>query len=267
MAKPLVFKDQVAIITGASSGIGRAIAVSLSRAGARVVLASRNVTALQALANELKGWGGEALVVRTDVTQDADAENLIGKTLEAWGRMDILIANSGLYVRGPITSLTQADFAKAMDVNFFGSLRLVLRALPYMLKQNSGHIVLMNSLDGRRGLPTDAPYVAAKHALSGFADVLRQDLRGTGLHVTSVYPGRVDTPMIANLRVPRISAKIPAEAVARATVRGILRNEVQVIVPIEGLGLMYLHLLPTSWADWLVHIFHLEGWEQHSRET
>lgn len=267
MANPRAFRDQVAIVTGASSGIGRAVAVSLSRAGARVVLASRNVTALEALADELKGWGGESLVLRTDVTEDGDVESLISKTLEAWGQIDILVANSGLYVRGPVAGLKQAEFVKAMDVNFFGALRPVLRALPHMLKRNSGHIVLMNSLDGRRGMPTDAPYAAAKHALSGFADVLRQDLRGTGVHVTSVYPGRVDTPMIANLRVPRISPKITAEAVARATVRGILRNEAHVVVPSEGLGIIYLNLLPTAWGDWLVHKLHLEGWEQHSGEA
>lgn len=262
MAEVGKLRDKAAIVTGASSGIGRALAIELSRAGARVVLAARRVAELQALAEELKGWGGAALVVRTDVTQDGDVDGLIQQTLRTWGQIDILVANSGVYVRGPITSLTQADFEKTMDVDFFGALRPVLRALPHMLERRSGHIVLMNSLDGRRGLPIDAPYVAAKHALSGFGDVLRQDLRRTGVYVTSVYPGRVDTPMIEELRVPRISPKISAEAVARATLRGILRREAHVIVPVAGLGLWYLNVLPTWLSDWLVRTTNLRGWGQ-----
>lgn len=262
MANAGPLKDQVAIITGASTGIGRAIAVTLSKAGARVALGSRNVEALEALAEELRGWGGESLVVRTDVTQDADVDSLIRKTLEKWGQIDILVANAGLYVRGPIATLTQADFAKAIDVNYFGTLRPVLRVLPHMLKRRAGSIVIMNSLDGRRALPMDAPYAAAKHAMAGFGNVLRQDLRGCGVHVMSVYPGRIDTPMIENLRVPRVSAKIPAEAVARATLRGIVRKQPEVIIPAAGRLLIYLNALPVRLADWLVHVTHLEGWPQ-----
>lgn len=267
MADRRQLRDKVAIITGASSGIGRAIALELARAGARVVLASRDEAALEALSEEIQGGGGKSLIVPTDVTQDRDVEELIKRVIETWGQVDVLVANSGQYVRGRIEELSQAHFLKAMDVNFFGALRPVLRVLPHMLKRGSGHIVLMNSLDGRWGLPTDSPYVASKFALRGFGNVLRQDLHGTGVGVTSVFPGRVDTPMIDYLRVPRVSPKIPAEAVARATVCGIVRKTPEVIVPVEGIGIVGLNLLPPRLADWLVRRLHLQGWGEYPRDA
>jgi NADP-dependent 3-hydroxy acid dehydrogenase YdfG len=267
MADPQFLKDKTAIVTGASSGIGRALAILLSKAGARVVLASRNVAALEALAAEINGRGGQSRAVQTDVTRDAEVDGLVQRTIDTWGQIDILVASSGLYVRGPVATLKQADFERAMDVDFFGALRPVLRVLPFMLARHSGHIVLMNSLDGRKALPIDAPYAAAKFALTALGDVLRQDLHGTGVCVTSVYPGRVDTLMIANLRVPWISPKLSPESVARATLGAIRRRDPEVIVPILGIGLIYLNLLPPRFADWCVRVLHLEGWEQQPPGT
>lgn len=94
-----------------------------------------------------------------------------------------------------------------------------------MMAQGSGHIVLVTSMDAKKGIPRDAPYVAAKFALAGFGDVLRQELYGSGVAVTTLFPGRVDTPMIEHLKVPWISAKISPEVVARATVRAIVRRQ------------------------------------------
>ncbi len=264
MADSRFLHDKTAIVTGASSGIGRAVAVALSRAGAKVALASRNVAALESLAAELNSWGGLSRVVRTDVSRDEDIEALIRSTLEAWGQIDILVANSGVYVRGRIADLTQADFEKAIDVDYFGAVRPVLRVLPLMLQRHSGHIVLMNSLDGRQGLPMEGAYVAAKHALTGFGIVLRQELRGSGVRLTAVYPGRIDTPLIADLRVPRVSPKLSPELVAQATLRGIRRGDPEVIVPAEGRALLYVNLLSPRLADWCVRVFHLQGWWQES---
>ena len=260
MADPRFLQDKTAIVTGASSGIGRALAILLAKAGARVVLASRNVAALESLAAEIHEQGGQSLVVQTDVTRDGDVEAMVRRTLEKWGQVDILVANSGLYVRGAAASLSWADFERAIDVNYFGMLRQVLRVLPLMLERHSGQVVLMNSLDGRQGLPLESAYVAAKHAITGFGRVLRQELRGTGVYLTVVYPGRVDTPMIANLRVPRISPKISADAVALATLDGMKRRDPEVIIPVEGIALLYLNLLSPRLADWCVRKLHLEGW-------
>ena len=205
-----------------------------------------------------------ALVVPTDVTSTDQVAQLIDRTEHEWGQIDFLIANSGLYVRGKFTSLTMADFEKALDVNFYGMLRAVRGVLPRMLQRGSGHIVLMSSVDGRKGLPLDAPYVAAKSAMRGIAGVLRQELHGTGVRLTIVYPGRIDTPMISHLDFHPISAKIPADAVADATLRGMRRNQVEVVIPFLAWGLIYMDLFAPRVADWFVRIFHLQGWERPS---
>jgi NADP-dependent 3-hydroxy acid dehydrogenase YdfG len=255
------FADKVVVITGASTGIGRALALELARDRARVVLAARNVEALKTLAGEIEREGGRPVVAPTDVTKPEQVEALIKRALQEWGRIDILIANAGSYIRGPVTSLALGDFEAALDVNFYGMLRPVLGVLPHMLNRRTGHIVLMSSVDGRKGLPLDAPYVAAKSAMRGFSSVLRQELHGTGVGLTVVYPGRVDTPMISHLRFHPISAKIPPEAVAKATLAGIRRNRVEVVIPWMAWSLIYLDILMPRVADWGVRLFHLQGWE------
>ena len=266
MAGADYFTDKVVIVTGASTGIGRALALEAARAGARVVLASRNREALDSLADEIGGGPDRTLVLPTDVTQLEQVTALIERTQAEWGRIDVLIANAGLYVRGPVTTLTLADFETALDVNFYGMLRAVLGVLPGMLERSEGHIVLMSSVDGRKGLPLDAPYVAAKSAMRGFSSVLRQELHGTGVGLTIVYPGRVDTPMIDHLRFHPVSAKIPAEAVARATLAAIRHNRVEVVIPGLAWALIFLDLLMPRVADWWVRFFHLQGWEQRSSD-
>ena len=255
-------RDQVAIVTGASSGIGRATALALAAAGARVTLAARRVLALQAVAQTIQAQGGEALVVPTDVTQPSQVEQLVAETLARWGRVDILVANAGAYVRCPVVELTVADVERSMAVNFYGALYAILAVLPHLRRQQSGHIVLVASMNAKKGFPPDAPYAAAKFALAGLGEVLRQELHGTGVHVTTVFPGRVDTPLIAHLRVPRLSAKIPPEAVARAIVRAIHRRPAEVIIPFPARALFYANTLSPRFGDWFVRRFHLEGWEE-----
>lgn len=256
------FRGRVAIVTGASSGIGKATAFALARLGARVVLAARRLEALQAVAQEIEASGGEALVVPTDVTDRHQVERLVQKTLDTWHQVDIFVANAGAYIRKPVRELSVADVERSMAVNFYGALYGVLAVLPHMLARGKGHIVLVSSMDGKKGIPPDTPYVVAKFALAGLGDVLRQELHGTGVSVTTVFPGRVDTPLIANLRVPWISAKIPPEAVARAIVRAIERRSPEVIVPWRARLLIYAHVLSPRFADWAVRFFHLEGWEE-----
>lgn len=255
-------QGEVAIVTGASSGIGRATAVALAREGARVGLAARREGLLREVAEEIRAVGSEALVAPTDVTDREQVQRLVDRTLERWGRVDILIANAGVYVRSPIRDLRIEDLEFSMAVNFYGSVYPVLAVLPHMLERKHGHIVLVTSMDAKKGIPPDVPYVAAKFALAGFGDVLRQELHGTGVHATVVFPGRVDTPLIQNLKVPRISAKIPPEKVADAILRGIRRRLPEIIVPWQARTLIYAHVLSPRLADWGVRFFHLEGWEE-----
>jgi short-subunit dehydrogenase len=226
-----------------------------------VTLASRNEILLHEVAGELQALGREALVVPTDVTQEAQVQRMVAETLAKWGRVDILVANAGDYVRCPVAELTVAVVEHSMAVNFYGALYAVLAVLPTMLAQQSGHLVFVTSLDGKKGIPPDAPYAAAKFALTGFGEVVRQELHGTGVYATTVLPGRVDTPMIANLRVPWISAKIPPQAVARAIVRAIDRRLPEVIIPSYARAMVYLNTLSPRLGDWIARLFHLEGWD------
>jgi short-subunit dehydrogenase len=135
-----------------------------------------------------------------------------------------------------------------------------------MLARHAGHIVAMTSVDGKKGLPPDAAYVASKFAATGYMDVLRQELRGTGVSASTVLPGRVDTPMIASLDVPIASAKISAHRVARAVLRAVRFRRREVIIPYAGPK--FLVVASAVWpalGDWLVHVFRLEGKEMLQR--
>jgi len=254
------FEKKVAIVTGASLGIGRATALALAEQRARVALASRNSEALSALAEELKRRGREILVIPTDVTQREEVEALVRAVVAQWGRVDILISNAGEYIRAPITDLDPATIQRSLDVNFFGGVYCVKAVLPHMLKQKSGHIVFVTSMDGKIGLPPDAPYVSAKFALTGFCEVLRQEVRDQGISVTNVLPGRVDTPMIENLRFSWISPKLAPESVAKAILMGIRKRTPIVILPPGAKLLYYINVFAPALSDRLARLFHLEGW-------
>jgi short-subunit dehydrogenase len=253
------FLDKVAIITGASSGIGWAIALALAEHGANLVLASRHVPALEQLAQRIHSMGREAIVVPTDVTQVKLVDQLAQETILHYRRIDILVANSGQYIRTPITKLASSDLESSMEVNFYGGVYSVMAVLPVMLEQRNGHIVLMSSMDAKKPIPPDAPYAAAKCALSGFGDILRQELYGTGVHVTTIFPGRVDTPMIQNLEVPRISAKISPEKVAQAVIKGIERRKPEVILPPQAKLLYFLNVFFPSLADTATRELQFQG--------
>ncbi len=267
------FTGKVAIITGASSGIGRATALALARRGARVALAARRAAELEAVAEEIRALGREALCIPTDVSSRQEVSRLVDEAMAGWGRLDIVVANAGAYVRcrlagpagpqeaSPVGACTIEAFERSMAVNFYGALYPVLAALPHLVAQGSGHIVLVSSMDGKKGIPPDAPYVAAKFALAGFGDVLRQELHGSGVDVTTVFPGRVDTPLIASLKVPAMSAKIPPDAVADAIVAGICRRQPEVIVPFHARSLLWVNGLSPRLGDWAVRTFRLEGWD------
>ena len=259
MKKPLLL-NQVAIVTGASSGIGRATALALARQGAYVALAARNTEALNTLAVEIKSLGSEALVVPTDVSQPEQVNRLVDAVIQRWGYVDILVSNAGQYIRAPILHMERAELEHSMAVNFYGGVYAVQAVLPHMLARSSGHILLVSSLDGKLALPGDAPYVSAKFALNGFGATLRQEMAGKGISVTLVLPGRVDTPMIRNLHVPSISAKISPEAVARGIVHAVRRRPAEVILPFQGGLLYYISVFSPGLSDWLTRLFHLQGW-------
>lgn len=257
-----IFSGKVVLVTGASRGIGRATALALARKGAHLSLVSRDKARLESVAGEIRELGGEAIVLPANISDPSLIRETVEKTIAHWGQLDILVSNAGEYLRSPVVDLQVDDVRKSMEINFYPGIHYVQEVLPHMMARKNGHIIFITSVDGKKGLPLDVPYVAAKFALTGFAEVLRQETRGSGVQVSNILPGRVDTEMIQDLRVPPISAKIPPEAVANAVIYAIEKRKAEVILPANARLLCYVNAIWPNLGDWAARVFHLQGWEE-----
>jgi len=186
-------RGAVAVVTGASSGIGESTALLLARAGAKVVLAARRLERLEALAERIAAHGGEALPVHCDVSLLADLDELVARTDEAYGRCDILVNNAGIPGGGPFRSLTAEQVERVIRVNVLGVMLGTRAFLPMLLEQRRGHIVNVASLAGRFATPGSAVYGATKHAVVAFGEALSYELKPLGILVTTVNPGFTKT--------------------------------------------------------------------------
>jgi short-subunit dehydrogenase len=185
------FHENVCIVTGASSGIGREIALLLAGQGAWLALAARNERRLESTAEACRKLGGRAIVLPTDVTDEEQCKHLIEKTAQEYDRIDTLINNAGISMVARFDEVENlAPMKKIMDVNYYGSVYCTHYALPFLL-QTKGRIVGVSSLTGKTGVPTRSFYAASKHAMAGFFDSLRIELAEQGVSVTMVYPGFV----------------------------------------------------------------------------
>jgi short-subunit dehydrogenase len=183
-----VFRDQVAIVTGASSGIGRALALQLARQGAKVVLAARRAELLEQVAAACCQAGGEALAIPTDIADEAQCKVLVEKTITMFGQLDMLVNNAGLAVIARLEDYSDLDlFRHTMDVNFYGAVYCTYYALPHLIRSR-GRIVAVSSLGGKAPLPYNSPYIASKFAMHGFFDSLRIELMRYGTSVTVICP-------------------------------------------------------------------------------
>jgi short-subunit dehydrogenase len=185
---PENFRNKVVIVTGASSGIGRALALQLAREGASVALAARSAGRLQALAEECRARGGTVEVIPTDVADESQCRALVGRAAEAFGRIDMLINNAGMSVVAKLEELPDLKlFHYVMDVNFFGALSCCYFALPHLI-ETAGRIVNVSSIGGLLAIPHNTSYIASKFALQGFSDSLRMELKPRGVSVTVISP-------------------------------------------------------------------------------
>jgi NADP-dependent 3-hydroxy acid dehydrogenase YdfG len=188
--------DRVAIITGASSGIGEATARHLAHEGAAVVLAARREDRLKDLEAEIEDAGGKALVVPTDVTDRAACQNLIDRAVEAFGQIDILVKNAGLMPLSLVDKVKLDEWEKMVDVNVKGVLFCTAAAIPHMTEQKRGDIVNVSSVAGRRVFQGGAVYCATKYAVRAFSEGLRQELGPKyGIRVVCIEPGAVATEL------------------------------------------------------------------------
>jgi len=192
------WKERVVFITGASSGIGRALALELGRRGARLALTARRAEELLKVADEVGRAGGEALALPADV-RDPEALKSAAESVRArWGKIDVLVANAGMSTTTAGTHLNAGEAGDVITINVIGVVNSVAAVLPAMIERGSGHLVAISSLASYRGMPKSGAYSASKAAVSTFFESLRVDLSRSGVDVTVIHPGFIRTPMTAN---------------------------------------------------------------------
>lgn len=188
-----MLNGKVVIVTGASSGIGAALAVLVAEENATVIIAARRLQMLEAVAGRIRETGGTCIVQQCDVTRREEAEGLIHQTVKKMGRLDILVNNAGRGHFASVEDTTDEMLRSMFDLNVFSLWYTSRPAIRYMKQQGSGHIINVASMAGKLGYPYNSAYVAAKHACVGFTHALRQELLETGIHATVVCPGSVAT--------------------------------------------------------------------------
>jgi NADP-dependent 3-hydroxy acid dehydrogenase YdfG len=219
--------EQVALVTGASSGIGTAVARALAQRGVRVALAARRVDRLRALAEELIGDGrGDALALACDVRNPDDVQAAVQQTLDRWGKLDILVANAGFGYRSPLVDGDITRWKDMIDTNVYGLLLTLKYGVPPMLERGRGHVIITSSVAGRVPTPGGSAYCGSKFAATAIADVLRQEVGPQGVRVTTIEPGVVIsefqevagyTPGILDNMLKGATPLLPAD-IARAVV-------------------------------------------------
>lgn len=186
-------EGKVAIITGASSGIGEATAITLASVGAKVVLAARRAERLNALAERIEASGGKALPIVTDVTDETQANELVHSASAQLGRVDIVVNNAGIALLGTIDGADTSDWRRSFDLNVLGLLYVIHAALPLLKAQKSGHIVNISSVAGRTARAGVGVYNATKWGVNALSEALRQEVYKDNIRVTIIEPGLVDT--------------------------------------------------------------------------
>jgi len=256
------FKDKVVIITGASSGIGKAMALEFSSHGAKVVLASRSSDKLAEVANKIIEKGGESLVIPTDVSKERQCKVLVKKTINTFERIDILINNAGISMRANFQDVKLDVLKKLMDTNFWGSVYCTKYAIPHLI-ESKGSIIGVSSICGITPLPGRTGYAASKHALDGFLETIRVENIDKGLHVLIVHPGfttsNIRNTALNELGIPQIdtpkdeSKLMPAERVAKEIVDAVINKKRDITLTTEGRLITWLYRRAPNLADRLIY--------------
>ncbi len=237
--------NQVVIVTGASSGIGKATAIRLARDGMRVTLAARRQAELERVAAKIQTAGGQALVAPTDVRDRAAIQRMVESTLNTWGRVDVLVNDAGLGYSRRVINLDPAELRDQVNVNLIAVIECAQAVLPAMIKQKSGHILNVASIAGLVGLPASSVYAATKSAVITFSDSLRREVMSQGIHVTAFCPGFVATNFSPRLKkiaegrpgAQRLPGVMQVDYVADRIAQAIRRPRRRVIIP-PGWGLL-----------------------------
>ncbi|HTV53172.1 MAG TPA: 3-hydroxybutyrate dehydrogenase [Steroidobacteraceae bacterium] len=189
-------QDQVAVITGAASGIGLEIAATFARAGAKVAITDIDTTAAQTAASAIGAAGAQTLAVAMDVTREAQVERAMARVLKRFGRIDVLVCNAGIQIVSPIEKLAFADWRRLLAVHLDGAFLATRAVLPAMYRQRRGSIIYMGSVHSKEASLLKAPYVTAKHGLIGLAKAVAREGAEHGVRANTICPGFVRTPLV-----------------------------------------------------------------------
>ena len=239
--------ESVVVITGASSGIGRATALAFADAGASVVLAARREQPLREAAGECEARGVRALAVPADVRDAPAMQRLADRAAEAFGGIDVWVNNAGVTLMGRFEDAPPDLWREVVEVNLMGYVNGARAALPHLRRRGAGALIQVGSVNSRVGAPYASAYVASKFAVRGFAECLRAELRGDSIAVCTVMPASIDTPLFqhaatfAGRAVKPLRPVLRPERVANAIVRCARRPRREVVVGLSGRQLILMH--------------------------
>ncbi|MFQ5415664.1 MAG: SDR family NAD(P)-dependent oxidoreductase [Myxococcota bacterium] len=236
MPKLRSYRGLRGLITGASSGIGRTLALRIAAEGASVALVARREDELEKLATEIRGVGGEALVLTCDVAERAQVEVCAARALEKFGGIDLLVNNAGYGHHRTFLEWDLSDMERLMRVNYFGTLYFTKALLPQMVERRKGWLVFVSSVAGKIASPEEAAYAASKFAMEGLASALSIEVEGAGIHVLTVRPGVIRTPFFddeALERMPPVSKRqfVDPERLVDAIVTSLARGKRELTFP------------------------------------
>lgn len=236
---PRPIRNSVIVITGASSGIGRATALEFAKQKATVLLAARYEAALREVAQECEQLGGKAVVVRTDVTYESDVNALARRAVESFGRLDVWVNNASVSAFGRFEKIPPEVFQRVIETNLFGYIHGARAALPYFRQQGDGNLINVSSIVAVTGQPWTIPYTISKYAIRGFSDSLRMELyldNTPGIHVCTVLPSSIDTPIFQHAanysgrKIKPMTPVYPVRQVAEAIVGLVEKPQREIIV-------------------------------------
>ena len=255
------FEGQVALITGASAGIGEALAKEFARQGARIVLLARRQERLKAIANEIDSSGQKVLAIECDVTQDGDLAKAVSLTRDKFGRIDVVVANAGWSLRGYLSELTVEDYQRQWETNVFGVLRTIYATVED-LKKTKGRLVIISSVKSYIALAGDSPYSSSKFALKALCQSFSRELATDGVSVTHVCPGYVATEIRKIDRQGTFQENQPdpiapillksAEKTAKDIVKAVYRRQQEQVLTSYGKLVVWLQRYFPRSISWLI---------------